>query len=215
MKARLYSYFRSSSSYRVRIALNLKNIDCEITPIHLVKDGGQQHSLEYKLLNPRGEVPFYIDEDVAISESMAILYYLDEKHKSAPLFPKNLKERVKCIQICEMINAGIQPLQNLKVLKEIKNRYQLSEEQKIEWAKFWIEEGLAPIEITLSKTSKVYSLGDSVSAVDLFLIPQIYNALRFGVDLKKFPTLSKINQTCLSMDAFKLASPEAQPDFSA
>jgi len=191
----------------VRIVLNFKNIDYEIRPVHLVKD--EQNSDEYKLLNPKGEVPLLVLEDLALGQSMAIMMYLDRKWPNPPIFPSNPERRAECIQLCEVINSGIQPIQNLKVLKYIEGKI-----DKMEWGKYWIEEGLKAFENSLAKTASQYCLDDSLSAADMFLVPQVYNAMRFNVDMEQFPTIKKINENCLEHQAFKDALPENQPDAS-
>lgn len=212
MKPILYSYYRSSCSYRVRIALNIKEIDYDYRSVHLVKEGGEQFKPEYVELNPKSEVPLLIHEGVEISQSMAIIDYLDRSFEGINLFPKKDHKRAKCIELCEIINSGIQPLQNLKVLKEIVSRFKLDEAEKKQWGQFWIEEGFHALEKNLAKTAKTFSLGDKVSAVDCFLVPQVYNANRFGIDMDRFPTIKKVNEHCLSMKEFIDAAPEQQED---
>ena len=196
----------------MRVALHYKNIDFEYRAVHLVRDGGEQRKEDYLKLNPKGEVPFFIDGEVRLSQSMAILSYVDEKWSSKPLFPKDPKLKAKCIQLSEVINTGIQPLQNLRVMQEVVKRFQCSDEEKKAWSSFWIEEGLYVLEKELQEFEGDFSMGQELSCVDLFLIPQIYNAKRFGIDLNKFPTLSKINETCLGLEAFIKADPSNQPD---
>ncbi|MEE2744426.1 MAG: maleylacetoacetate isomerase [Bdellovibrionota bacterium] len=208
----MYSYFRSSCSYRVRIALHHKGIDYEYRPIHLVKDGGEQRKDDYLALNPKGEVPFLIDGELKLGQSMAILLYLEDKWSERPLFPKKVAERAQCIQVCEIINSGIQPIQNLGVMHEVKKRYDLTDEQKMDWSRFWIQRGLDALEKVLGPLSGKFCLGDNLTAADLFLIPQVYNGKRFGVDLSGLPIISKINDSCLELESFKLADPSCQPD---
>ena len=196
----------------MRIALHYKNIDYEYRPIHLVKDGGEQRKEDYLSLNPKGEVPFFIDGNVRLSQSMAILSYIDEKWPSNALFPKDLELKAKCIQLSEIINAGIQPLQNLRVMQEVVSRFKCSDGAKKDWSSFWIREGLSALEKELQEFKGPFSMGDALTSVDLFLIPQIYNAKRFSVDLKSFPRLASINEACLKLDAFIKASPKNQPD---
>lgn len=214
MKPILYSYFRSSCSYRVRIALNLKGVKYEYRPVHLVKDGGQQYRADYLELNPKGEVPFFIDGETKIAQSMAIIDYVDAKYEGVKLFSKKPAKRARCMELCEIINSGIQPLQNLKVLKEVSSRFNQTEAERTAWGRFWMEEGFKALESKLTDTSGLFSLGDKVSAVDCFLVPQVYNAYRFGVEMEKYPNIVKINEHCLSLDEFNNASPEKQPDFN-
>jgi len=199
----------------VRIALNIKGIDFEYRAINLIKEGGQQHSAEYKKLNPKEEVPFLIDGKYGLGQSMAIMLYLDEKFPGPNLFPKDSYKKAFCIQQCEIINSGIQPFHNLKVLKQLKQRFDISEDDKNSWVKFWIEEGLKPLEITLKGISKKYSLGDELSALDAFLIPQVFTCIRYNVSLESFPTIQKIFDNCQKLPSFQKAEPSKQPDFVA
>jgi len=208
----LYSYWRSSSSYRVRIALYLKKVDYEYHPIHLVKHGGEQHKPIYHEVNPMAEVPFLIDDKMRISQSMAILHYLDEAYPEPRLFPKNLLAHTKCLELCEIINSGIQPIQNLKVLNELKLRFHIEDQQKIDWMHYWMDRGFKAFEWHLKHTSGQYCIGDKITAADVYLIPQVYNALRFNVDMTHFPLISKVAENCMKLGAFKKAEPAAQPD---
>lgn len=189
----------------MRIALNFKNIEFDYRPVHLVK--GEQNTNEYKLLNPGGEVPLLVQDDLALGQSMAIMMYLDRKWPNPPLFPNNPELRAECIQLCEIINSGIQPIQNLKVLKYIEDKF-----EKMEWGKHWIEQGFKALETSLAKTASQYCIEDSITAADMFLVPQVYNALRFNVDMEQFQAIKKINENCLNHKAFKDAHPENQPD---
>ena len=212
MKPILYSYFRSSCSYRVRIALNILGISYEYRPVHLVKNGGEQLKQDFLQLNPKGEVPFFVDGETSITQSMAIIDYLDHKHGKRQLFSSSPKMRAKCIELCEIINSGIQPLQNLKVMKTVQQNYALSDAQKMAWSKHWIYEGFKALEPAIANCSGTYSLGGLVSAVDCFLVPQVYNANRFGIDMSEFPNIKRVNENCLKLEAFQKAAPENQPD---
>ncbi len=196
----------------MRIALHHKEIDYEYRPIHLVKDGGEQRKDDYLALNPKGEVPFFIDGELKLGQSMAILLYIEDKWSEHPLFPKNAAEMAKCIQVCEIINSGIQPIQNLAVMHEVKKRYDLSDEQKVDWSRFWIQKGLDALEKVLRPLAGKFCLGNNLTAADLFLVPQVYNGIRFGVDFSGLSLISKINEACLELESFKLADPACQPD---
>lgn len=211
MNRKLYTYYRSSCSYRIRIALHLMGLNFESIPVHLVKNGGHQNSDDYKKLNPKAEVPFYVDNQVSLSQSMAILFYLDEQLYSSKLFGES-PNRYHRISLCEIINSGIQPLQNLKVLQELQGRFGMSEEQKISWIRDFIHRGFEAYENSVQDTAGNFSCGDTVSAPDVFLVPQVYNANRFGMDLRVFPKIQKINENCLQLEAFKRAAPENQRD---
>lgn len=209
----LYSYFRSSASYRVRIALNLKNIPFEYKAVHLVKDGGQQLFDDFKALNPMAQIPcLKTSEGVFINQSMAILTYLDEIAPNPQLFPQESLKKAHVIEVCEIINSGIHPVQNLKVLKFVTQEQKF---EKAEWAHYWIQEGFFGLEKRLSSISGDYCFGNVLTAADLFLVPQVYNARRFNVDLQQFPIIQKIEANCLKLEAFQKASPETQPDTEA
>ncbi|XP_071164531.1 maleylacetoacetate isomerase-like [Mytilus edulis] len=202
----LYSYFRSSCSWRVRIALLMKKIDFEYSAVHLVKDGGQQRSEEYSTLNPMQQVPTLVINGQPIAQSVAVLEYLEEAYPDPPLLPKDSLQRAKVREITETICSGIQPLQNLVVLQKI------GDEKKNEWGQFWINKGFVALEQLLNKTAGKYCLGDEVTMADLCLVPQVGNAIRFNVDMSKFPLISKINEELSKLEAFKKAHPFAQPD---
>lgn len=208
---KLYSYFRSSCSYRIRIALNHKKISYEYIPVHLTKEGGEQLKEPYSSLNPKQEVPLLVDKHVVLSQSTAICLYLDRISIGSPLFPKELPEFEKCMELVEIINSGIQPLQNLKVIKKLKNDLKVSEEQKLEWIRYFISEGLKAYDSKLGAGTK-FSVGDEVTAADMFLIPQLYNAKRFEVDMSGMPHLLEIEQNCCKLESFTQAHPDNQPD---
>lgn len=210
-KMKLYSYYRSSCSYRVRIALYLKNIPFEYIPVHLIKKGGEQNSEQYKKLNPEAQVPCLIHNDRILTQSMAILQYLDDTHPSPSLFPKDKKTQI--ISLCEIINSGIQPLQNLKVLKYLKTNYSGRQKEITRWLSFWIRNGLSSVEKKVEENKySPFAIGNSVTAAELFIIPQIYNARRFNVNMNNFPKLLKIEQLCQHLHPFKKAHPDGQPD---
>lgn len=210
---KLYNYFRSSTSYRVRIALELKSLNYTYEPIHLLNAGGMQNSSAYRQLNPIGGVPTLVHNEHVISQSFAIIEYLDEVFIETPsFFPKNFFERAKIRQVCETINADIHPLQNLKVMQFLENQFHLNPEQKNLWLNKWITEGLTAVEKIIAPYSKKYCFGNSVTAADIFLIPQLLSSQRFGVDISQFKTLSEINANCAEHSAFKKAHPFRQID---
>lgn len=211
-KLKLYSYFRSSSAYRVRIALNLKNIEYEYIPIHLLKDGGDQTKPQFKSINPICQVPCLDDEGHIISQSMAIITYLDKIKPEPILLPPDPLFLAQVIEVCEIINSGIQPLQNLAVLKKLKEDFSVGTEESNLWSQFWIEKGFIAIEQKIKNTVGKYCFGNQITAADAFLIPQVYNAKRFQIDLNKYPTINKVNQHCLELEAFQKSSPGKQPD---
>lgn len=211
---KLYSYFRSSASYRVRIALNFKELKYEYIPVHLVKDGGEQNQPDFIKINPMAHVPALEHNGFLISESVAIIDYLDQVFPKTPLFPKSPKERSQVLRVVEVLNSGIQPLQNLKVLSYLEKNLKVSAEQKDEWCRNWISKGMAALETILSKTSEQYCFGSTITAADAFLIPQCFASRRFGVKIDSYPTIMKIEKACLELPAFQKAHPEKQPDYA-
>lgn len=212
----LHNYFRSSTSYRVRIALELKGLKYEYRPVHLVANGGEQNLPAYRQLNPIGGVPTLIHNGKAISQSLAIIEYLDEIFKlPMPLFSDDAFETAKIRQVCETINAEIHPLQNLKVTQFLETQMNISPEQKNKWLNKWISDGLKAFEESILPFAGKYCFGDRVTAADLFLIPQLFSSLRFGVDVSGYKTLVQINENCLLLEAFKNAHPHRQPDTPA
>ncbi len=209
---KLYNYFRSSPSYRVRIALHYLEIPFEYVPVHLLQDGGQQYKDTYVQINPMKEVPSLVVQDKIISQSMAIFRYLHEIHKERSLFPQDAYLQAKVIQLCENINAGMHPLQNLKVGKYLQEKFHITEDQKLEWNQYWIQQGLEACEKMLSTTAGHFCFANQITAADMFLIPQLFASRRFNVRMDKYPTLLKIERNCLSMEYFQKAHPHFQID---
>lgn len=208
----LYSYYRSSCAYRVRIALHFKELEFEYRPIHLVRDGGEQLKSDYLALNPLGQVPCLVHNGKTLSQSMAILLYLDTVYPDKTLFPTDPFDRAQVMQLCEAINSGIQPIQNLAVLKALEADFGANGEAKGHWAHYWIARGFKAFERMLEKTAGDFCFGNKVSAADALLVPQVYNANRFKVDLTAYPKISEIWQRCETLEPFKKALPEVQID---
>ncbi|MEN8367068.1 maleylacetoacetate isomerase [Acinetobacter bereziniae] len=208
---KLYSYFRSSAAYRVRIALNLKQLDYVIQPVHLLKNEHQQES--YIALNPSQLVPSLIDQDQSFIQSLNILEYLEEGYPSLPLLPTDLVERAKVRAFSQTIACDIHPLDNLRVLKYLKHELAVNDEQKSQWYQHWIIEGFKSLEMQLKDSNGQFCFGTQATFADCCLIPQVYNAKRFNVDLSDFPKIQSIDQHCLSLPAFLRAIPEQQPDW--
>lgn len=209
----LHSYWRSSSAWRVRIALHLKGLPFTTKAVHLTKDGGEQFSEEFKQLNPFGQVPVLeIGNGRAISQSLAILEYLEESYpNNAPhILPSDPYQKAIARQLALMIVSGIQPLQNLKVLNSIAADF--GPQHRDLWAKRVIDEGLTALESVLARTSGRFCIGDEITIADLCLIPQLYNARRFGVDVNKFHVALRIETECNKLEAFQKAHPDVQPD---
>jgi len=184
---KLYSYFRSSAAYRVRIALNLKGLDYATQAVHLVKN--EQQQAEYSVLNPSQLVPTLIDEEQSLLQSLSILEYLEERYPTTALLPKNLIERAKIRAFAQAIACDIHPLNNLRVLKYLQDELSLTNEQKSEWYQHWILEGFKSLEVQLQRSNGQFCFGNSATIADCCLIPQVYNAKRFKVDLSPFPKI--------------------------
>ncbi|MFP5518954.1 MAG: maleylacetoacetate isomerase [Bdellovibrionia bacterium] len=211
-EVKLYNYFRSSTSYRVRIALNLKNISYQYIPIHLLQNGGEQHQLSYKTLNPMSEVPTIEHQGFILGQSLPIMEYLDESFPGAKLLPADPRTRGLIRQFCENINAFMHPLGNLKVLQYLENKHQYSQEQKNAWVQHWTNKGLIALEESAQKHGGKFVFGDNITLADICLVPQLFTCQRFGLDTKQFSKLSKIESACLSLEPFIKAHPFRQPD---
>lgn len=215
---KLYGYFRSSASYRVRIALNLKGLAYEQAAVHLVKHGGEQLSAAFRALNPEALVPALEDQDasgsVILTQSLAIMEYLEEVYPQPALLPRLPVQRAHVRALALAIACEIHPLNNLRVLKYLSGTLQVSEEQKNAWYRHWCESGLAVLEqrLTADPHTGRYCFGDTPGLADCCLVPQIANAQRFNCDLSAMPTLLRINQACLEHTAFIQAMPANQPD---
>lgn len=211
---KLYSYFRSSAAFRVRIALNLKNLDYEIIPIHLVKEGGQQHSEKYRALNPQGLVPALENEGHLITQSLAIMEYLEEQFPTPAILPKDPVLKAQSRAVALSIACDIHPIDNLRVLKYLTHELKVTEEQKNTWYVHWITLGFQALEKQLSAVAHLgkFSFGEYPTFADICLIPQISNARRFNMDLTTYPRLLAIEQECLKLPEFISALPANQPD---
>ncbi len=211
---KLYTYWRSSSAYRVRIALNLQGLDYEPVPVHLVRDGGEQHLADYRALNPMGLVPTLVDGDKVITESLAIIEYLDECHPAKTLLPADPYARARVRSIALTVACGIQPLNNLNVISYITGILGADESAKDGWYRHWIDRGFAALEKTLAASSDAgkFCYGDRPTLADVCLVPQVYNAVRFQCNLSGYPLLMGIHHRCQELEAFVDAAPENQPD---
>lgn len=208
---KLYSYFRSSAAYRVRIALNLKGLPYEMVPIHLTKDGGRQHAPEYRAINPQARVPsLEVSNGNILTQSMAIIEYLDETHPEPPLLPADALDRAQVRAIAQLIACDIHPLNNLVALQYLKRQLKHEQAQVDVWYHHWITEGFAALETLLG--GGPYAWGASVTLADVCLVPQVANARRFKISLDKFPKIVAAETACLKLPAFDRARPENQPD---
>jgi len=208
----LRSYFRSSCSWRVRIALAYKGLSYETIPVHLLHDGGQQHSDAHRSANPMRELPVLLVGDEPLAQSMAILEYLEESHPSPSLLPTDALSRARVRQMAEVINSGIQPIQNLRVMQKLQKDFNLEKAQTKVWSADWIKFGFDALEKLVSKHGGQYCFGDAVSFADACLVPQIFNARRFDVDLSVYPNLTRIAEALDQLPAFEAAHPSQQPD---
>lgn len=208
MSIKLYSYWRSSSAYRVRIALNLKGLDYEMLPVSLAPGVSEHRKAEYRAINPQMLVPFLEDGEIAIGQSMAILEYLEEAYPSTPLLPHDEPSRSRTRAFCNMIACDIQPLNNLRVMNFIKTEFGVDTIGN--WYAHWIIEGFKAAEALASDGP--YVIGEKPTIADAFLVPQVYNARRFKVSLDAFPKLVSVVDTCNELPAFKKAAPEQQSD---
>jgi maleylacetoacetate isomerase len=211
----LYNYFRSSTSYRVRIALNLKKLDYTYVPVHLLREGGEQHKSQYRALNPQGEVPTLVHKGQSLAQSLAILVYLDDLQPTPPLFPKESLLKAQIWQFCENINSFLHPLSNLKVLQKLEIDHGFTQGMKNQWVHHWYSQGFKALEVMLEKYSQRFSFGPNITAADVLLVPALFTAERFKVDLEPFPLCRKINKECLNLEAFQKAHPSCQPDTPA
>jgi maleylacetoacetate isomerase len=211
---KLYGYWRSTAAYRVRIVLNMKQIPYSQESVHLVKNGGEQHKPEYQAINPQELVPTLVDDGVSIGQSMAILEYLEEKYPKVALLPQTLDKRALTRQLAQIVCCDIHPLNNLRVLQYMKDKLEVSDDNKSAWYHHWIRTGFQAYDklLTQNKISGTYSLGEELSLADACLIPQIYNANRFNFPMNEFPRLKEINENCLKLERFQNAVPENQPD---
>jgi len=212
---KLYSYFRSSASYRVRIALNLKGLPHQIVPVHLLKDGGEQFKPEYRKLSPDALVPsLELESGDVLTQSLAIIEYLEETHPSPPLLPETAKDRAWVRSIALSIACDIHPIDNLRVLRYLVREMKVSEQDKDRWYRHWVEQGLASVEKMLAGDPRTgrFCFGDSPGLADCLLVPQVLNAQRMHCDLSQMPTILRINEACITLEAFAAASPANQPD---
>lgn len=210
----LYSYFRSSAAYRVRIALALKGLAYDYVPVHLVKDGGQQLQDAYRAINPTALVPTLVDGSTVIAQSLVIMEYLEDVHPQPSLLPDSPGQRAWVRSIAQSIACDIHPLNNLRVLKYLKHELGIDEEKKNTWYRHWVEQGLLAIEDMLNSSNLTgqFCCGDTPGLADVCLVPQVANARRFDCDLSAMPTVVRIDAACCALPAFVAAAPANQPD---
>lgn len=210
----LHSYWRSSASYRVRIGLNLKGLKYAIAPVHLVRDGGEQHAEAFAALNPQKQVPVLQHGHRLLKQSMAILEYLDEMWPDPPLLPATARDRQRVRALAQVVACDIHPLNNLRVLQFLEHDWGVPQPERDVWIRHWIGNGLDAFEAMLdqSQSTGEFCDGHAPTIADCCLVPQVYNARRFGLDVDRWPTIARIEKTCLELPAFEAARPERQPD---
>lgn len=212
---RLYSYWRSSAAYRVRVALNLKGLPYEIVPVNLAANGGEQHMADYAQLNPQELVPTLLDGGRVIRQSMAIIEYLDESYDGEiKLLPPTARDRARVRGLAQIVACDIHPIGNLRVLQYLEREFNTPAVERERWSRHWIREGFEAFESLLAENPSTgqFCEGDDPSLADVCLIPQVYNARRWGIDLSEFPTIARIETECLKLAAFERARPENQQD---
>lgn len=216
MNLKLYNYFRSSASYRARLALHFKGLPFDYVPVHLIKNSGEQHSSEYKKLNSLSQVPTLIhqtkDGEKAISQSVAIIEYLEEVFPEWPLFPKNAFLKSKMREFAETVNSLAQPMANLGTLQYLEKNLQITDQNKSAWINNWSHKALEHLEELSQKFHGKFSFGDEFTYADCFLIPQLFTARRFKVDLSTYPTLIQVDQHVQTLDFAMKAHPQNQID---
>jgi maleylpyruvate isomerase len=211
---KLYGYFRSSAAYRVRIALNWKNLPHELAFVHLTRGGGEQFAAAYTALNAQQLVPTLQDGDLALTQSLAIIEYLDEKYPNPPLLAGKAADRARIRALALAVACEIHPLNNLRVLRYLTGTLGLSEDAKNQWYRHWVATGLQALEQKLAgeKATGRFCHGDRVTLADVCLVPQLANARRFSIALDPYPALQRIEANCLALEAFSKAAPQNQPD---
>lgn len=212
----LYGYWRSSAAYRVRIALNLKGVAVESRSVHLARDGGEQHTAAFRMLNPQGLVPLFVDSDgTRLAQSLAIVEYLEETRPEPALLPRNAAQRACHRAFAQHIASDIHPLDNLRVLNYLSNELAIGEDAKLRWYRHWVAVGLAALEPQVAALPTPFSLGERPGIMELCLVAQLYNARRFDCPLDAYPALVALDARARALTAFATAAPEAQADATA
>lgn len=210
----LHSYWRSSAAYRVRIGLNLKDLPYDIVSVHLVREGGDQHRAEYAETNPQRLVPVLQHGQRMLRQSLAILEYLDEMWPEPALLPATARDRQRVRALAQLVACDIHPLNNLRVLQYFEHDWGVPQPEREVWIRHWITEGFAAFEALLqgNPSTGEFCDGHAPTIADCCLVPQVYNARRFSIDMSPYPTIARIEAACLALPAFDAARPERQPD---
>ncbi len=211
---KLFTYFRSSASYRVRIALNIKELEYSAEYVHLLRNGGEQHSKAYRAKNPQGLVPTLVDEKEVFIQSLAIIEYLEEKHPEPTILPDNPKERAIVRAMSQILVSDTLPLVNLRVLQYLNEHFSMDETKKLQWIHEWMHKGLMAYEACIKQysLSGSFTLGERPTLADICLIPFVYNALRYNLDMSAYPRVIDIYKHAIAQPAFLQASPFNQED---
>jgi len=213
-RPRLYGYWRSSAAWRVRIALNLKGLEWTAMPVHLVRDGGEQRQPAFLALNPQGLVPALEIDGLVLTQSLAIMEYLEETRPAPGLLPADAAGRARVRSLAQLVASDIHPLNNLRVLQQLEGRFGLDAAQRRDWYCHWVEEGLRALETRIAVESDTgrFCHGDAPGLADCCLVPQLYNARRYGCSLDGLSELLRIEAACATLPAFAAAAADAQPD---
>lgn len=211
---KLHTYYRSTAAWRVRIALHLKGVSYDAVPVHLLRDGGEQRADAYRALNPQQLVPLLTDGDERISQSLAIIEYLDETHPEPPLLPRAPAGRARVRALAQVVACDMHPLNNLRVQQYLAAEFGADDGTKQRWMHHWLAAGFDALERMLADDPRTGACchGDTPTLADLCLVPQVYSARRFSFDLKPYPTIVRIDAHCAMQPAFAAAAPDAQPD---
>lgn len=214
-RLKLHGYWRSSAAYRVRIALNLKGLPYEDVPVHLTDHGGAQHADAFRRINPQKLIPVLVDGERVIRQSLAIIEYLEEAYEgAAKLLPTTVRERARVRSLSQIVACDIHPLGNLRVLQYLEREFNTPQVERERWTQHWIREGFIAFESLLAEnpSTGVFCEGDEPTMADICLVPQVYNARRWSVDMAAFPTIARIDAECAGLSAFENARPENQLD---
>ncbi len=210
----LYSYWRSSAAYRVRIALNLKQLEYTTAPVDLVRNGGEQKAADYKSLNPQQLVPVLCHGRRVMNQSLAIIEYLDEVFPDPALLPVTARERARTRALAQIVACDIHPLNNLRLQHFLETQFKVESADRTRWMLHWMTDGFAAFETLLASgtSTGTFCEGEKPTIADICLVPQVYNAQRYRLDMTPYPIIQRINAECLELSAFSDAAPDVQPD---